>query len=85
MSNIVVGSMESNDVMVKISKGSGIEIELESSVLKQYGDDIKKTIMSVVNEYDVNDIKIYACDKGALDFTIRARVKTAIMKYLEVA
>ncbi len=78
ISNSVVGSVESNDILVKVSPGTGININLESSVIKQYGDDIRKTIVSVIDELGVNDLTLDANDKGALDFTIKARVKTAI-------
>ncbi len=76
--SVVVGSVESNDILVKVSPGTGVTINLESSVIKQYGDDIRNTISSVVEELGVSDLVIDANDKGALDFTIKARVKTAI-------
>lgn len=73
------GSVESNDILVMISKGEGdIEIELESVVEKQYGDEIKQLIHDTLVEEGVSSAKVIAKDKGALDFTIRARVKTCI-------
>lgn len=76
--SVVVGSVESNDILVKVSPGTGVTINLESSVIKQYGDDIRNTISSVIEELGVSDLVVDANDKGALDFTIKARVKTAI-------
>ena len=36
------GSLESNDILIMISKGEGtIDIELESVVIQQYGEEIK--------------------------------------------
>ncbi len=80
--SVVVGSVESNDILVRVSPGTGVVINLESSVIKQYGEDIKNTINSVVNELEVSDVVLDVTDKGALDFTIRARVKTALKQAL---
>ena len=75
------GSVESNDILVMLSPGDGqIDIELESVVEQQYGEDIKKVITDTLKELNVNDVKLIAKDKGALDFTIKARVKTAIKR-----
>lgn len=75
------GSVESNDILIMISKGEGsIEIELESVVEKQYGDQIKKLIHDTLVEEGVESAKVIAKDKGALDFTIKARVKTCISR-----
>lgn len=78
------GSVESNDILIMISKGEGsIDIELESVVEKQFGDDIKKVIHDTLIEEGVTDAKIIAKDKGALDFTIKARVKACIKRGVE--
>lgn len=78
------GSVESNDILIMISKGEGnIDIELESVVEKQFGEDIKKVIHDTLVEEGVSDAKIIAKDKGALDFTIRARVKACIKRGVE--
>ncbi|MFV0424415.1 MAG: citrate lyase acyl carrier protein [Bacilli bacterium] len=80
---VVIGSVESNDILIKISSGKGVVINLQSSVIKQYGEDIRNTIRSVVDELGVSDVTIDASDKGALDFTIKARVKTALKSACE--
>lgn len=75
------GSVESNDILIMISKGDGdIDIDLESVVEEQYGEAIKKVIYNSLQEEGVEEAKVIARDKGALDFTIRARVKTAIQR-----
>ncbi|NLL81050.1 MAG: citrate lyase acyl carrier protein [Tissierellia bacterium] len=75
------GSVESNDILVMISPGDGkIDIEVESIVYNQYGDDIKKTILDTLEEEEVTDAKVIVNDKGALDFTIRARVKACVRR-----
>lgn len=75
------GSLESNDIMVMISKGEGsIDIELESVVIQQYGENIKQLIYNTLVEEGVTDAKVIAQDKGALDFTIKARVKACVRR-----
>jgi len=78
------GSLESNDILIMISKGEGkIDIELESVVEKQFGEDIKKVIHDTLIEEGITDAKVIAKDKGALDFTIRARVRACVKRGVE--
>ena len=75
----VAGTLESSDIMVTVEPGGkGIEIELLSIVEKQYGQDIRRAITETLQELGVDNARIKAVDKGALDCSIRARVKTAI-------
>lgn len=75
------GSMESNDIMIMISPGDGdIAIELDSVVYKQFEDDIKNVIIETLKDEGVESAKIIAKDKGALDFTIKARVKACVRR-----
>lgn len=74
------GTLESNDILIMVmpNENGGIELELESIVMKQFGAQIKKTILDKVAELGVENLTIKAQDKGALDYTIKARVQTAI-------
>jgi len=76
------GTMESNDIYVSIfpNEGKGIDITLESSVIKQFGDQIEEAIRDTLEKLNVKDAKITAMDRGALDCTIRARVETAVKR-----
>jgi citrate lyase subunit gamma (acyl carrier protein) len=76
------GTLESNDILVMImpNEAGGIELQLESIVMKQFGDEIKKTILEKLKELDVEDAVIKAQDKGALDYAIAARVETAVRR-----
>ncbi len=75
------GSVESNDILVMISPGEGsLEVEVESIVYKQFGESIKDVILNTLAEEGIKDAKVIAKDKGALDFTIKARVKTCIRR-----
>ena len=77
----VAGTMESSDVYVELSPcDSGIEIELDSVVLDQFGDSIRTSVTEVLNENGIESARISLVDRGALDCVIRARVETAIMR-----
>lgn len=75
------GTLESSDIMVTVAPGqagSGIVVELESIVLAQYGEDIRRVLEDTVKGMHLTDIYIKAVDRGALDCTIRARTLTAL-------
>ena len=73
------GSVESNDLLVIISPADELSIDISSEVSLQYGDDIKRVIEETVKKFGVEKAQIKIEDKGALDFTIRARVEAAIL------
>lgn len=72
------GSLESNDLMIMIEPSDKLDITLNSVVKEQYVDKILKAINEVLDEEGVTKANIVIEDKGALDFTIRARMRTAI-------
>ena len=72
------GSLESNDLMIMIEPSDKLDITLNSVVKEQYGDKILKAIKQVLDEEGVTKANIVIEDKGALDFTIGARMRTAI-------
>ncbi|MFB0971624.1 MAG: citrate lyase acyl carrier protein [Tissierellia bacterium] len=74
------GSVESNDLLVIISPADELSIDISSEVSLQYGDDIKRVIEETVKKFGVEKAQIKIEDKGALDFTIRARVEAAILR-----
>ena len=74
----VAGTLESSDLMVTVKPGDTLEIEIESIVLNQFGDDIRQCIMDVVEEYGIAGGTFHINDRGALDCTIRARIETVI-------
>lgn len=80
------GTLESNDILVMVMPAEkfGIELELESIVMKQFGDQIRETILNALKNMGVTDVHIKAQDKGALDYTIEARVETAVKRAAEV-
>ncbi|AEF24562.1 citrate lyase acyl carrier protein [Streptococcus parauberis] len=75
----VAGSLESSDIMVTVSPATnGIQIDLESSVEKQFGRRIRQVIEETVKNLQVENIGIHAVDKGALDCTVQARTIAAV-------
>ncbi|MCX5773066.1 MAG: citrate lyase acyl carrier protein [Fusobacteria bacterium] len=74
------GSLESNDLLVFVSPNSGVKIEIDSIVKLQFEKSIYETILKVLEEFEVKDVCIKIEDKGALDFAIFARVKTALLR-----
>ena len=77
----MAGTVESGDILVEVEKAeAGVEIQLDSTVMGLYGRRIREVITETVAECGVDGIKVVASDKGALDCTIRARIKTAILR-----
>lgn len=77
----VAGTLESNDVLVSVSPGSGrVEVEVESIVLEQFGEAIRQAALEAAKDAGVTDARIALNDRGALDCTIRARVETALRR-----
>lgn len=78
------GTLESSDIMILLDQGdNGIDIELKSSVLYQFGDQIRAVIKQTLLEAGVHNAKVVATDRGALDCTIKARVMTALHRAVE--
>jgi len=72
------GTLESSDVLVSVKKNSGIKVDIQSDVMEQYGESIKEIIDKTLKELDVSNVQVKVNDKGALDYTIQARLKTAL-------
>ena len=73
--NAMAGTLESSDAQV-----TGLELEIQSSVLNQYGRQIKATVLETLQRLDVTDAKVKVVDKGALDCTLKARVECAVFR-----
>lgn len=76
----VAGTLESSDAQVRIAPANTLEIELNSSVGKQFGDDILATIHDVLKHFKVSNAQVIVEDKGALDCVLRARLKAALLR-----
>jgi len=76
----MAGTLESSDAQVTIEPASGLELNIQSSVLNQYGRQIKATVLETLDRLDVKDAKVTIVDKGALDCTLKARVECAVFR-----
>lgn len=76
----VCGSLSSNDVLVTVEPSDRLQIEIESTVLYEFGDQIRQVTLDTACRMGVTSGFIHLEDKGALDCTIRARVETAIRR-----
>lgn len=77
----IAGTMISSDVIIEVipwDKTS--EINIKSDVEKQYGTQILDLINMILRENNINNVCVNVVDKGALDFTISARLKTALFR-----
>ena len=76
------GTMESNDIYVMLMPNpkGGIEINIQSIVMKQFGEEIERVIQGTLKEFGVENVIVTAQDKGALNYTIKARIETAIKR-----
>jgi len=87
LQNAQVGTFESSDIMILVEpapEGTGRDIELNSIVKLQYGETILQSIHEILDQFDIQDVKMVANDKGALPPTIQARVETAIKRSLNI-
>ena len=77
----VAGTLQSSDCQVMIEEGDGkVEFSLESSVINQYGNQIRKVALETLENLGVNNAKVKIVDKGALDCTIKARIEAAVYR-----
>jgi citrate lyase subunit gamma (acyl carrier protein) len=77
------GTDSKSDIMVTIEPagpGTGVDIELSSPVKYEFGSHIQSLVKDILKTYGIHDAKVVLIDKGALDFTISARVETAILR-----
>ena len=77
----IAGTLESSDVQITIEPGDGgTTLDISSTVLNQYGRQIKVVVLDNLNKLGVKSAKVVIVDKGALDCTIRARTECAVYR-----
>jgi len=77
----LAGTLESSDAQVSIEpSNAGIRLTVQSSVMNQYGKQIKATVLQTLENLGVENAKVNVVDKGALDCTIKARVECAVFR-----
>jgi len=77
----IAGTLESSDAQISVEPfAHGLELSIESSVLNQYGRQIKATVLQTLERLGVKNGKIVVIDKGALECTLDARVECAVFR-----
>ena len=77
----VAGTLESSDALVTVELHEGsVELDISSSVIDQYGRQIRATVVETLKRLDVDEARVTIVDKGALDCTLKARVECAIFR-----
>ena len=75
------GTMESSDVYVEIEPNeSGLDVQIQSVVLGQFGAEIRRVVGQVLEEQGVDKATVRIADRGALECVLRARVETAVLR-----
>ena len=81
LNNAIAGTMETSDAQVQVFPQSGkLSIYVESSVMNQYGRQIKKTAEETLAKLKVKEGKVVIIDKGALECTLKARIECAVFR-----
>lgn len=77
----IAGTLESSDCQVAVEAGEGkVDFSLESAVINQYGNQIKKVAYETLENLGIDNVKLTIVDKGALDCTIKARIEAAVYR-----
>lgn len=76
------GTLESSDIFIEIelAEAEGIELKLTSAVYKQFGPQIEAVILETLKANGIENAKVTANDRGAVDCTIKARVEVAALR-----
>ena len=80
LKSAAAGTLESSDCMVTVEPGEGISLDLTSSVMNQYGRQIKAAVLETLERLDVKNASVTVVDKGALECTLKARVECAVFR-----
>ncbi|MCS7232760.1 MAG: citrate lyase acyl carrier protein [Synergistetes bacterium] len=76
----VAGSLESCDCLVMVKPYETLKVDIESVVMERYGRRIKQIVEDTIRELGIVKGYFKVQDRGALDYCIRARLKSAIRR-----
>ena len=77
----LAGTLESSDVQVSIEPGGkGLEFDISSIVLAQYGRQIRACAQETLRRLEVDNARVTIVDKGALECTLKARIQCAVFR-----
>ena len=72
--------MQSSDLMVTVEPADTLNIEIESTVKKQFEHLIRARLVAVLEKSATRSGRISVSDRGALDYAIEARLETALQR-----
>ena len=58
LKSAAAGTLESSDCMVTVEPGEGIRLDLSSSVMNQYGRQIKAAVLETLDRLDVKNANV---------------------------
>lgn len=81
--SFVAGKKGKADIEINLSpsKNESIEVTLESSVERLFGNHIRDYIKEYLSRFGITSCEVEVVDDGALDFVIKARVEAALYKF----
>ena len=80
----VAGTDEKSDAIVTVEPcEDGLQLEIKSVVMNQFGPAIEASVREVLEEMGVRNAVVKVADRGCLDCVLRARVETAILRGME--
>lgn len=80
------GTDEKSDAVVTVAPAeNGLQLEIKSVVMNQFGAAIEASVREVLAEKGVENAVVTVSDRGALDCVLRARVETAVLRGMEEA
>lgn len=80
LKSAAAGTLESSDCLVTVEPGDGLSLDLSSSVMNQYGRQIKAAVLETLERLGVQNANVTVVDKGALECTLKARVECAVFR-----
>jgi citrate lyase subunit gamma (acyl carrier protein) len=78
------GTDEKSDAVVTVEPcESGLQLEIKSVVMNQFGPAIEASVRKVLEEMGVQNAIVKVADRGALDCVLCTRVEAAILRGME--
>lgn len=78
----IAGSLESNDALITVKESDTLNIAIKSIVYDFFHEQIEKVIRDTLAELGIEKIDVTCEDKGALDYTIKARLTVAVSRMM---
>jgi citrate lyase subunit gamma (acyl carrier protein) len=76
----IAGTLESNDAVFTVRPASTRHVVIHSVVDAFYHEQIARVIETTLDELGIAGLDVLCEDKGALDYTLRARLIAAIRR-----